>query len=273
MDSKGLGKPRTARPTTGVGGSAVGPKGVFIMAVLLLGAAVLFLYSLWAFWPPAATASQSAPNCDCRWFGIHFSLERERSILLIVALAGALGAMLHGLRSFARYVGERYFFRSWILYYLALPIVGALLGTIVYLVLRAGLISGSGASQDPFGFAAVAALVGLFSGQAAEKLKQVFETLFTAPRQGADSVPPPAPTISQIDPASAAAGTTVTITGSNFVAGQTDVRFGDFAGTNVTVAQDGASLTVLIPQGLGQGPVNVTITTLAGTATAKMTIA
>jgi hypothetical protein len=93
---------------------------------------------------------------------------------MVVALAGALGASLHSLRSASRYIGERYLFRSWLPFYVLLPFVGAILSTIVYLVLRAGLITGGSASQDPFGFAAVAALVGLFSSQAAEKLKEVF---------------------------------------------------------------------------------------------------
>jgi hypothetical protein len=43
------------------------------------------------------------------------------------------------------------------------PICRAIIGTLVFILLRAGLITGGGVAQsDPFGFAAVAALVGLF---------------------------------------------------------------------------------------------------------------
>jgi hypothetical protein len=262
------GRPGRARSKTG--GSPVGPWGVLVVALLLLGAAVILLYSLWAFWPPASSTAATAPKCNCAWFGIHFSLERERSILLIVALAGALGAILHGLRSLSRYVGERYFFRSWIFYYFALPVVGAILGTIVYLVLRAGLISGGGANQDPFGFAALAALVGLFSGQASEKLKQVFETLFSRDEKGTDSLPGSAPVIDAIDKTTASVGDTLTVTGANFVAGATQVSFGATPAEAPTVAQGGTSLTVTVPQGATTGP--VTVTTPAGSVTSMQSV-
>ena len=53
-----------------------------------------------------------------------------------------------------------------------------MLGTVIYLVLRAGMITSSGTGQsESVGFVALATLVGLFSAQAAEKLKQVFEVM------------------------------------------------------------------------------------------------
>jgi hypothetical protein len=177
--------------------------------------------------------------------------------------------MLHGLRSVSKYVGEQLFFKSWILYYLCLPFVGAILATGVYLVLRAGLITGGG-SQDPFGFAAVGFLMGLFSAQAAGKLKQVFETMFTPQEQGSDALPGSPPTIESA-PSSASVGASITIAGANFVPGDTIVMFSDLAGTNVTVAQDGTNLTVTVPTGATDGP--VTVTTSAGTVTSASTIA
>ena len=54
---------------------------------------------------------------------------------------------------------------------------------------RAGLFSSSTSTSDasPFGFAAIAALVGLFSEQAVEKLRQIARQVFTeAPKYQPD---------------------------------------------------------------------------------------
>ena len=158
--------------------------GVVILSAFMAAVALFALYGLWRFWPAPAPATGSAPAAaNFSYFNWRLSLSRDQQFFVVVALAGVIGAMLHGLRSLAAYIGERYLFRSWIPYYALLPFVGGMLATIVYLVLRAGLLPGATAASqpDPYGIAAIAALVGLFSAQAAEKLKAVFETLL--PRQ------------------------------------------------------------------------------------------
>jgi hypothetical protein len=60
---------------------------------------------------------------------------------------------------------------------------------VFYLVFRAGLFSPSMTTQvNPFGFTAIAALVGLFSEQAMEKLHGVFGSLLAPARAGEDHV-------------------------------------------------------------------------------------
>jgi hypothetical protein len=92
-----------------------------------------------------------------------------------------LGGLVHTLRSFSMYVGTRQLRWSWVPFNLLLPVVGALGGTLFYLVFRAGLFSSSTATSDasPYGFAAIAGLVGLFSEQAVEKLRQIAREMFT----------------------------------------------------------------------------------------------
>jgi len=74
--------------------------------------------------------------------------------------------------------------------------VGALLALLAYLVVRAGLVSGPLSSEavSPFGFVALAGLVGLFTDQTIGKLKAVFETLLAPAPTGADHSPGAAPT-------------------------------------------------------------------------------
>jgi hypothetical protein len=76
--------------------------------------------------------------------------------------------------------------------------------------------------------------------------------------------PVPAPTLTAISPISgpAAGGTSVTITGTGFLAGGASVAFGASAATNVIVVSD-TQITVTAPA--GSGTVNVTVTTSSGT--------
>jgi hypothetical protein len=112
----------------------------------------------------------------------------EADLLLVVILSGALGGMVHALRSLSWYIGNRDLVRSWLAMYVLLPFVGAVLGLVFYLVVRGGFFSPQAGAEEtsPYGFAALAALVGLFSEQAVLKLKQVAETLLSKTQKGED---------------------------------------------------------------------------------------
>jgi len=105
----------------------------------------------------------------------------EHSAFFIIALLGALGGCLHGIQSLVIYVGGRGLLRSWILYYVALPVKGAVLGIIVVLVLRWGVISQSGnaapGNLNWIGLYAISVLSGMFSSQAIEKLADIFNNV------------------------------------------------------------------------------------------------
>jgi hypothetical protein len=153
----------------------------------------------------------------------------EDRLLLIVLLAGALGALVHALRSISWYVGNRFAYKSWSAMYFLLPLVGAGIAFIFYLLIRGGFTSPGAQVSDtsPFGFAAMAALIGLFTEQAILKLKAVGETILAPSVQGKDTVAPK-PTVSTIDPKEGptTGGTPITITGANFTDGAT-ITIGD----------------------------------------------
>jgi hypothetical protein len=95
--------------------------------------------------------------------------------------------------------------------YLLLPFTGALLALVFYLVLIAGLFAGApGPDAKVAGFAAIAGLVGMFSTPAAEKLQEIFETVFTKRPQGKDTVRPvavgSAPTVTKVTATAASDG-------------------------------------------------------------------
>jgi hypothetical protein len=120
-----------------------------------------------------------------------FKIWDEQRLLLIVILAGALGSLVHDIRSVYWYIGNRALVKSWLAMYLLLPFTGATLSLVFYLVIRGGFFSPQSSFEQtsPFGFAAFAALIGMFSPQAVLKLREVAETLLSKPQPGANAKP------------------------------------------------------------------------------------
>ena len=102
---------------------------------------------------------------------------QEVRYLLTTALAGALGSFIHLATSFVDYAGNKNLSESWAWWYFLRPGIGSALAVVVYFVVRAGLISPGETSLNPYGVAAVAALSGMFSKQATDKLQETFESL------------------------------------------------------------------------------------------------
>ena len=108
----------------------------------------------------------------------------DTDLLLLVIFAGALGGTLHGLRSLYWYVGLRSLLKSWTLMYVLLPFTGATISVIFYSIMRAGLVPTPTSKDASIAVIAIAILVGLFSQQAAVKLKDIFEGILAKPAIG-----------------------------------------------------------------------------------------
>lgn len=101
--------------------------------------------------------------------------EQSRWVLL-VAVCGGLGAYVHMAQSFVSFVGLKKFQRSWIWWYVMRPFIGMALALIFFLVYGSATETDlSGASGT--GILAVAAVVGLFSKQAIDKLSDIFDVI------------------------------------------------------------------------------------------------
>ena len=149
--------------------------------ILGVGLYLVFLFIL--VWPlvklwPSALPEGSGEDLITA-FG-KFPITRDKDLILLVLLAGALGAWIHVGRSYVDFVGNRAFRTSWVPWYLLHPMLGSGLALIFYLGVRGGFfISGTkGTDVNPYGVTAVAGLVGLFSKQATNKLSELFDTLF-----------------------------------------------------------------------------------------------
>lgn len=142
---------------------------VFGFGIYLIILNLALLYVLVKIWP-----GRIPPVAE--------DMPAETRYLLIVVVAGALGSYIHLATSFADYVGNRRLVGSWGWWYVLRPFIGTALAVIVYFVVRGGLITGSSGagSLSPYGVAAIAGLSGMFSKQATDKLREVFENLFKA---------------------------------------------------------------------------------------------
>jgi hypothetical protein len=159
---------------------------------------------------------------------VNSNLQLDHRLFFIVILAGGLGSYVHAATSFSTYVGNGSLHKSWTWWYLLRPIIGSVLALVFYLVIRGGLLSvstGAAGDLNPFGVAAIAGMVGMFSKQAADKLKETFDNLFrTAKGQGddqrLDKLTGTVPVIESLNPSSMKANApslTIQIIGQNFV--------------------------------------------------------
>ena len=171
-----------------------------MMGVYLLFAGVALGVSIFAVWDTPAGSGD---------------LSTETRLMLIVLLVGGLGGWLHATSSFARFVGNRDFVKSWLWWYFIRPFIGGGLALIAYFAIRGGLFPNGGTvtseAISDYGVAAFAALTGLFSHQATKKLREVFETLFRTAVKDKDSLTGSTdnsdwPVIERLEPASVPVG-------------------------------------------------------------------
>lgn len=115
------------------------------------------------------------------WFGNVIDIGSEARLLMLVLLAGAFGSLIHAFQSLVDFVGNDTFKTSWCWWYIARPFIGMSLALVFYAALRGGLLAGTPATVkdvNPYGVFTIAALAGMFSDKATQKLADIFDVLF-----------------------------------------------------------------------------------------------
>lgn len=152
------------------------PWGICLLGIYLILLVVLSVYTMVKIWPLTGGL-----NGTVGFLGL-FSLvlSSEVRLILISSFMGLLGSLIQSMTYFAAYVGHGIFSKRWILWYVLRPFIGVPLALIFYFVLRGGIFSVSAGSEavNPYGIAALSGLVGMFSKQAVEKLKTIFDSIF-----------------------------------------------------------------------------------------------
>jgi hypothetical protein len=159
------------------------------LVALSIAVTLVIIYALWEFWPTDAVLKSTTAS-KVQVFGLTRNVSPDVRLLVVVALAGSLGGLMHSTRSLAWYAGHRGLMWRWVPYYLVTIVLGAGLASIFYLVIRGGVLGDHATTADtnPYGFAAIGALVGLFTEQALEMLRKVANEVFSVVPPGSDAI-------------------------------------------------------------------------------------
>jgi hypothetical protein len=169
------------------------PTGVVVgLGIYLVVLATFVVYFLFALWPVLIKGADGKEEWSASLSLIGHSLEisHEGRLILLVMLAGALGSYVHATTSFVTFVGNRRLMSSWVWWYVLRPFIGVALALVFYFVIRGGLLSAGATAADvsPFGIVALAALAGMFSKQATDKLRELFDDFFKTEAGKGDDV-------------------------------------------------------------------------------------
>lgn len=171
--------PPTSSFQTGFLAKDMGLVGILLFSLMFLGLAFGSIQILHGVWP-GRTGS-----LYLYWFTLVAQYEGsvDSRLIIVATLSGALGSFVHSATSFATFLGNRKLKRSWAMWYVLRPAIGGSLGLVFYFLVRAGFMTpgADGNSINPYGIAAIAALAGMFSKEAADKLRQVFHDVFKPP--------------------------------------------------------------------------------------------
>ncbi len=232
-----------AAPSGGVGPADPGktrasrPMSLVMQAYLLI-LTLLLLYLLLVFWPQGAPSGAAAAP-ERFFFGlIEIALSEQARLMTLVLISGALGGLIHAFRSLSAFAGQRRLVTSWTFWYVARPFSAAILALLFYLLISGGFLPDPNAGGDLSvavpAISGLAALIGLFSEQAINKLKDVMQVLLTTnqPERLGDQLSHQGggPLLEALEPSRVPAGraTVITLRGSNFT-DRTVVRVGGSA--------------------------------------------
>ena len=223
----------------GVSGAAATSRGNgLLLGIYLLVSTLGLTLLLVLIWPSAcpvdpktlaAAAASSAPAAEaatrlCSIWTFSDSFGIEARLLAIVLVSGALGSSVFAARAYATFRGLKRYDPDWNWWYVMRLPIGMGLALFLYLVIRGGLFTASVGNSDqvmqtanPFGFAALAALAGMFAKEASDKLEEVFQSVFSTsdkPQPAAKS-----PVIDKLEPGKKAvkdADLALVVIGKNF---------------------------------------------------------
>jgi hypothetical protein len=153
---------------------------IMLFGLYLIVLNLVLFYLLFRIWPGKVPVSVDPTRVKIIPGVFEPWLWPETRYLCIVSIVGALGAYIHLATSFTEFLGNRNFYSSWKWWYGLRPFIGSALAILVYFAARGGLVSGTSGASDlsPYGIGALAGLAGMFSKQATDKLREVFENLF-----------------------------------------------------------------------------------------------
>ncbi|NII23718.1 hypothetical protein HB364_01405 [Pseudoflavitalea sp. X16] len=172
----------------------------------------------------------------------HCYIHLNTILLLLVAAGGFLGNMIHIATSFTTFVGAGKFEQSWILWYWVRPFTASALALALYFAF--------GATNDPANVdldrtLTVAILSGLFTDIATQKLKEVFDVLFSPKDNRPNKLTDPALKIEGLTPDELAkeGENKIVLKGKNLKSKKLIIKIEDKAIPNPTITNEEISFS------------------------------
>lgn len=187
------------------GDTNVGTAGILIVSLYLVLAFISLIYCLTRTWTKfdACAATPAVAGAGTQ------SLIPDIGLLCLVAIVGALGALIHAMRSFYAFVGNGQLKFCWLPMYFLLPFVGSALASVFFFILKGILSSGPPPSMTyttTLGYLAVAGIVGLFTEETVVKIQEIAQTIL-GKKQGQKDPLDPTPVATQpVQPTDGQAG-------------------------------------------------------------------
>jgi hypothetical protein len=152
---------------------------VKILGIYFIISVPILLYILVATWPISGTSIDPG-NVEYFHGLLTFELSKEARILFLVIISGALGAYIHFGTSFIYFAGKKELDNAFTAWYIIRPLLGASLAPIFYFVVRGLFFNTQTTLNDInlYSIIAISGLVGMFSKQAIEMLRKVFDDIF-----------------------------------------------------------------------------------------------
>ena len=244
-----------------------------LVGTLLLLAAFVLAWLLIEHWPSYQVTDDDervlvAETMTLYKWTIELTADPERRVLLLVLIAGALGSFIHAATSFVSYIGNGSFVSNWLWWYVLRLPIGAAIALLFYLLLRGGLLATSAEPSDVsvFGFVGIGALAGMFSKQAADKLREVFDNLWnvasgTGDEMRANKLDDSDPFIELVEPGEFRVGATaglVTVSGLRFPA-DSRVFVGDEERPTVVISSSELEFTLTAADTAAPGEIDVSV--------------
>ena len=150
--------------------------GRWLLSTLFAVTTALVIYVLIELFPSGGVAKGTSQRLFWGWT---WHLTGDQQLIVLVVLAGAVGALLKSLVVMGQYMGKGQLKWGWALSYAAHPVAGSVLAFVLYVLTRAGFVNFDNTKDvNVYGYLAVALLTGLFASQAMGKLKAVADSIF-----------------------------------------------------------------------------------------------
>lgn len=146
--------------------------------------------------------NQEKRDCPCP-LNQSNTIALSNLLLWLVCLGGLLGGVMHSAASFIVFVGSNRFRKSWNAWYFVNPFIAPGLALVLYFSLRGGLLTASDQDETKhinlYGIMTLSVLTGLFTHQAMQKLKDIFDAAFK-PKDLPNSLDTVTPLVTSVDP-------------------------------------------------------------------------